>query len=83
MECEALRYVRDDMGLTNVWVMIPFVRTLDEAEGVIDAARPSTAWSAGENGLKVIMMCEIPSNARARRRSSSSTSTASRSAPTT
>ena len=46
MECEALRHVRDDMGLTNVKMMIPFVRTLAEAEGVIDAARPSTGWSA-------------------------------------
>ncbi len=62
MECEALRHVRDDMGLTNVWVMIPFVRTLEEAAGVIDLLAEH-GLERGENDLKVVMMCEIPSNA--------------------
>ncbi len=62
MECEALRHVRDDMGLTNVWVMIPFVRTLAEASGVI-ALLKDHGLERGENDLKVVMMCEIPSNA--------------------
>jgi pyruvate,water dikinase len=62
MECEALRHVRDDMGLTNVWVMIPFVRTLKEAKGVIDLLG-AHGLVRGENDLKVVMMCEVPSNA--------------------
>jgi len=62
MECEALRHVRDDMGLTNVWVMIPFVRTLAEAEGVIRLLGEH-GLERGTNDLKVVMMCEIPSNA--------------------
>ena len=62
MECEALRYVRDEMGLTNVKIMIPFVRTLTEAEGVIDLLA-SHGLRRGENDLQVIMMCEVPSNA--------------------
>ena len=62
MECEALRHVRDDMGLTNVWVMIPFVRTLAEARGVI-ALLAENGLVRGRNELKVVMMCEIPSNA--------------------
>ena len=62
MECEALRHVRDDMGLTNVWVMIPFVRTLKEAKGVIDLLGEH-GLVRGENDLKVVMMCEVPSNA--------------------
>ncbi|WP_341924815.1 phosphoenolpyruvate synthase [Nocardioides psychrotolerans] len=62
MECEALRHVRDEMGLTNVWVMIPFVRTLAEARGVIDLLGKH-GLVRGENGLKVVMMCEVPSNA--------------------
>ena len=62
MECEALRYVRDDMGLTNVKIMIPFVRTLAEAEGVIDLLGQN-GLKRGENDLEVIMMCELPSNA--------------------
>jgi pyruvate,water dikinase len=62
MECEALRHVRDDMGLTNVWVMIPFVRTIKEAKGVIDLLAEH-GLVRGENDLKVVMMCEIPSNA--------------------
>jgi pyruvate, water dikinase len=62
MECEALRYVREDMGLTNVKIMIPFVRTVAEAEGVI-ALLAEHGLRRGENGLQVIMMCELPSNA--------------------
>ncbi|HZA03551.1 MAG TPA: putative PEP-binding protein, partial [Propionibacteriaceae bacterium] len=62
MECEALRYVRDEMGLTNVRIMIPFVRTLTEAEGVI-ALLAEHGLKRGENDLQVVMMCEVPSNA--------------------
>lgn len=62
MECEAIKRVRNDMGLTNVEVMIPFVRTLDEAEGVI-ALLAENGLKRGENGLRVIMMCELPANA--------------------
>jgi pyruvate, water dikinase len=62
MEAEALRYVRDDMGLTNVKVMIPFVRTLTEARGVVDLLAEH-GLKRGENDLQVIMMCELPSNA--------------------
>ncbi|HEY6813373.1 MAG TPA: phosphoenolpyruvate synthase [Propionibacteriaceae bacterium] len=62
MECEALRYVREDMGLVNVKIMIPFVRTLGEAEGVIRLLSEH-GLRRGDNGLEVIMMCELPSNA--------------------
>ncbi|MCK9515156.1 MAG: phosphoenolpyruvate synthase [Ottowia sp.] len=62
MECEALRRVRNDMGLVNVQVMVPFVRTLGQAERVV-ALLAEQGLSRGENGLKVIMMCELPSNA--------------------
>lgn len=62
MECEALRFVRDDMGLTNVKVMIPFVRTLDEARGVHELLA-ANGLERGRNGLQVVMMCEVPSNA--------------------
>jgi pyruvate,water dikinase len=62
MECEALKYVRDEMGLINVKIMIPFVRTLTEAEGVIKLLGDH-GLTQGENGLEVIMMCELPSNA--------------------
>jgi len=62
MEAEALRYVRDEMGLTNVKVMIPFVRTVTEAKGVIDLLA-THGLRRGENDLQVVMMCEIPSNA--------------------
>ncbi|GAA2731278.1 phosphoenolpyruvate synthase [Pedococcus aerophilus] len=62
MECEALRFVRDDMGLSNVKVMIPFVRTVTEAEGVINLLGEN-GLVRGENDLSVIMMCELPSNA--------------------
>lgn len=62
MEAEALRLVRNDMGLTNVKVMIPFVRTIAEAEGVIDLLGQH-GLVRGENDLQVVMMCEVPSNA--------------------
>ena len=62
MECEALRYVREDMGLENVKLMIPFVRTPAEGKGVIDLLA-THGLVRGEKGLEVIMMCEIPSNA--------------------
>ena len=62
MEAEALRYVRDQMGLTNVKIMIPFVRTLTEAEGVV-ALLATHGLKRGENDLQVVMMCELPSNA--------------------
>jgi pyruvate,water dikinase len=61
MECEALKYVRDDMGLTNVTIMIPFVRTVGEGKAVI-ALLAKNGLVQGENGLRVVMMCEIPSN---------------------
>jgi pyruvate,water dikinase len=62
MECKAVKYVRDVMGLTNVEIMIPFVRTLDEASQVIDLLEKN-GLKRGDNGLKVIMMCELPANA--------------------
>ncbi|WP_372968383.1 phosphoenolpyruvate synthase [Microbacterium sp.] len=62
MECEALRFVREDMGLRNVQVMVPFVRTLEEAAAVTDLLA-SNGLRRGENDLKVMMMCELPSNA--------------------
>jgi pyruvate, water dikinase len=62
MECQALSYVRDQMGLTNVKIMIPFVRTLTEAEGVIGLLGEH-GLKRGVNDLQVIMMCELPSNA--------------------
>jgi len=62
LECEALRYVRESMGLDNVEIMIPFVRTPAEAERVV-AALASHGLKRGEQGLRLIMMCEVPSNA--------------------
>jgi pyruvate,water dikinase len=62
MECEALKRVRGDMGLTNVQIMVPFVRTLGQAEKVTQLLA-SQGLRRGEEGLKVIMMCEVPSNA--------------------
>ena len=62
MECEALRYVREDMGLANVKLMIPFVRTPAEGKGVIELLA-SHGLVRGKDGLEVIMMCEIPANA--------------------
>ena len=62
MECEAMRRVRTDMGLTNVQVMVPFVRTLAQAERVTNLLAEH-GLKRGENELKIIMMCEVPSNA--------------------
>jgi len=62
MECQALKRVRDDMGLTNVQVMVPFVRTVSEAKKVTELLA-SHGLKRGENGLKLIMMCELPTNA--------------------
>ena len=62
MECEALRRVRGEMGLTNVQIMVPFVRTLGQAERVVDLLA-AHGLRRGENDLKLIMMCEVPSNA--------------------
>jgi len=62
MECQAVKYVRDEMGLNNVEIMIPFVRTTDEAAQVIELLEKN-GLKRGENGLKVIMMCELPANA--------------------
>jgi pyruvate,water dikinase len=62
MECEAMKRVRNDMGLTNVEIMVPFVRTLGQAEKVVNLLGKH-GLKRGENGLRLIMMCEIPSNA--------------------
>ncbi|KZN52635.1 phosphoenolpyruvate synthase [Pseudoalteromonas luteoviolacea] len=62
LECEAIKRVRNEMGLTNVEIMIPFVRTLEEAAKVIELLEEH-GLKRGENGLRVIMMCELPSNA--------------------
>jgi pyruvate,water dikinase len=66
MECEALRRVRSEMGLTNVEIMVPFVRTLGQAERVVAMLAErglKRASAGGTDGLRVIMMCEVPSNA--------------------
>ncbi|GEP47894.1 phosphoenolpyruvate synthase [Microbacterium saccharophilum] len=62
MECEALRFVRDEMGLTNLKIMIPFVRTVAEGAAVVELLAEN-GLRRGENGLEVVMMCEVPSNA--------------------
>jgi pyruvate,water dikinase len=62
LECAALRKVRDELGLTNVELMVPFVRTLGEAKQVIDLLERN-GLRRGTNGLRVVMMCELPSNA--------------------
>lgn len=62
MECAAIHQVRDTMGLSNLEIMIPFVRTLDEAKAVTEALA-ANGLVRGENGLRLIMMCELPSNA--------------------
>ncbi len=62
MECQAMRRVREDMGLTNVELMVPFIRTLGQARKVIDLLGKH-GLKRGENGLKIVMMCEVPSNA--------------------
>ena len=62
LECRAMRRVRDEMGLTNVELMVPFVRTLKEAAAVVELLREN-GLERGRNGLRLIMMCELPSNA--------------------
>ena len=62
LECRAMKKVREEMGLANAWVMIPFVRTLDEGRKVIDVLARN-GLKRGEGDLKIIMMCEVPSNA--------------------
>ncbi len=62
LECRAMKKVREDMGLDHVWAMVPFVRTVDEAKEVV-AVMEQFGLKRGENGLKLIMMCELPSNA--------------------
>jgi pyruvate,water dikinase len=62
LECRAMKKVRNEMGLTNAWAMIPFVRTLDEGRKVIDVLAEN-GLERGKDGLKIIMMCELPSNA--------------------
>jgi len=62
LECKALKKVRDELGLTNIQIMIPFVRTLNEAKAVLKILE-SHGLKRGENDLKIIMMCEVPSNA--------------------
>ncbi|MCO6510427.1 MAG: phosphoenolpyruvate synthase [Aridibacter famidurans] len=62
LECEAIKRVRNDMGLKNLEIMIPFVRTVEEADDVLELLEES-GLKRGEDGLRIIMMCEIPSNA--------------------
>ncbi|MDH4189986.1 MAG: phosphoenolpyruvate synthase [Betaproteobacteria bacterium] len=62
LECEAMRRVRNDLGLVNVELMVPFVRTLGEATKVLDLLA-ANGLKRGENGLRIVMMCEVPSNA--------------------
>jgi pyruvate,water dikinase len=62
LECRALKRVREQMGLTNVWLMVPFVRTVQEGRQVVELLA-ANGLKRGANGLKIIMMCEVPSNA--------------------
>ena len=62
LECRAMKRVRDEMGLTNVEIMIPFVRTVGEAKQVVELLGEN-GLKRGENGLRLIMMCELPANA--------------------
>ena len=62
LECRAMRRIRDELGLHHVWAMVPFVRTVDEAREVVEVME-RFGLKRGENGLKIIMMCELPSNA--------------------
>jgi pyruvate,water dikinase len=62
LECRALRKVREEIGLTNVEIMVPFVRTVDEARQVLELMAQN-GLKRGENGLRVVMMCELPANA--------------------
>jgi pyruvate,water dikinase len=61
LECEAIKRVRNEMGITNIEIMIPFVRTLEEAASVTEILRQN-GLERGKDGLKVVMMCELPSN---------------------
>jgi pyruvate, water dikinase len=62
LECEAMKKVRNELGLTNVELMVPFVRTVKEAREVLDLLK-ANGLQRGENGLRIVMMCELPSNA--------------------
>jgi pyruvate,water dikinase len=62
LECRALKRVREEMGLTNVQIMVPFVRTVDEGRAVVDLLA-ANGLKRGDDGLKVVMMCELPTNA--------------------
>jgi pyruvate, water dikinase len=62
LECEALKFVRSEMGLSNIKIMVPFVRTLAEARGVTELLA-ANGLRRGEDGLEIVMMCELPSNA--------------------
>src|SRR5262249_20125423 len=62
LECAAMKKVRDELGLTNVELMVPFIRTLDEASQVIKILGEN-GLKRGTNGLRIVMMCELPSNA--------------------
>ncbi|EMY33088.1 phosphoenolpyruvate synthase [Arthrobacter crystallopoietes BAB-32] len=62
LECEALKFVRNEMGLSNIKLMVPFVRTLDEARGVTELLA-ANGLRRGEDGLEIVMMCELPANA--------------------
>lgn len=62
LECRALKRVRDEMGLNNVEVMVPFIRTVDEARAVTELLA-ANGLARGQDGLRVIMMCEVPTNA--------------------
>ncbi|WP_142062567.1 phosphoenolpyruvate synthase, partial [Pseudarthrobacter sp. B4EP4b] len=62
LECEALKFVRNEMGLSNIKIMVPFVRTLDEARGVTELLA-ANGLRRGEDGLEIVMMCELPANA--------------------
>jgi pyruvate,water dikinase len=62
MECEAVQHARTTMGLTNIKLMVPFVRTVAEAEGVV-ALLAANGLARGEDGLQIVMMCELPANA--------------------
>ena len=62
MECDALKRVRDEMGLTNVQIMVPFVRTVGQAKAVTELLA-GKGLKRGEDDLKIVMMCEVPSNA--------------------
>jgi pyruvate,water dikinase len=82
LECRAMRRVREELGLTNVELMVPFVRNVGEAAEVVKLLGEH-GLKRGENGLRLIMMCEIPSNALLAEQFLANTSTASRSARTT